>query len=96
MIDGARAAFGLSADIQVFYVERMSLGNVGEDFRPGNNAALANSAVVADGADATTLAHELGHILLDDGTHRGDASRLMGTLPRTDHDFTCTECDTMR
>lgn len=67
--------------VNVFFVRSMSGGSLGESFWDASwGAGLEGSVVVATDpmeASSRTLAHELGHVLLDSGGHSPDAANLM-------------------
>lgn len=65
--------------IHVYHVPSMSAGSRGEAFIPSITPALPAAVVVSDSAASDTLAHELGHILLNDGGHHADADNLMAS-----------------
>jgi hypothetical protein len=69
---------GGASAIHVYYVPSMSAGSRGEafnSFSPG----LPSAVVVSDSAASDTLAHELGHVILDDASHHADPDNLMAT-----------------
>lgn len=68
---------GGSSVIHAYYVPGLSAKSRGENIRKGNSPTLPESLIVSDSAATDTLAHELGHILLGDGTHHGDPDNLM-------------------
>lgn len=73
--------------VNVFFVRSLSGGSLGESFRDAANWGddLEGSVVVATDpmeANSRTLAHELGHVLTDNGGHSPDAGNLMkGVAP---------------
>jgi hypothetical protein len=76
MYTGARAAFGLGARIQAFFVRDMlgvpatTIANSTPAFcATGPAAPFRGVAVVQNVTDTDTLAHEIGHILLNSGAH---------------------------
>jgi hypothetical protein len=70
---------GGNAVIHIYYVPSMSAGSRGEAFWPAAAPALAPAVVVSDSAASDTLAHELGHVLLDDGGHSADPDNLIAS-----------------
>jgi hypothetical protein len=64
-----------SGAVTAYYVKGLSHGSIGENFRPGHGTGLIG--VVSTGAHSRTLAHELGHLLLDEGSHPGDPDNFM-------------------
>ena len=77
----AEAAFGLTSRIRAFYVESVSSGVWGCSRPPscgtGEATILHGMVVVSNKGSVGTLAHELGHILLDGGGHSGYKDNLM-------------------
>ncbi|MGA1867321.1 MAG: DUF4157 domain-containing protein [bacterium] len=68
--DEEKALFKLNQKagvITVYYVKGLSMGNLGEAFWPALGHSLVGA--VCTGSYITDFAHELGHILLDDGGH---------------------------
>jgi hypothetical protein len=98
--EGAGREFGLSARVRVFYVESSHPGDRGRSVPPscatGAAASIPNMLMVTNSAVDRTLAHELGHILLDPGTHGMPANNLMHvTNTATGNDLTSTQCATI-
>lgn len=58
----------------------------------GTAAAFRNTAVIVNTGDSSTLAHELGHVLLNSGAH--PAGTLMAPRPRPPG-FTDPQCATI-
>jgi hypothetical protein len=82
---GAAAAFGLGARFHAFFVLDMTGYNAsGYSLPPycatGAAAPFRNTIVVANSGDDSTLAHEMGHILLNSGKH--PANTIMAPRPR--------------
>jgi hypothetical protein len=87
MFDGAASTFGLSSRMRAFYVQSFSnYDAVAFSFPPrcatGDAAPYVNHIIIQDTENDDTLAHELGHILLNsyehDGIdHPGDTNNLM-------------------
>ncbi|TPQ34852.1 hypothetical protein C2U70_16000 [Bradyrhizobium guangdongense] len=78
LINGATTTFGLSARIRTFYVPTLSSHNRADSCPPGISTALARrTAYVSNDAMGRSLAHEMGHILLDSGAHRTAATDIM-------------------
>ncbi len=71
----AQTAFGLRARLRAFYVPSHDGRGHGFSFFPectrGPAARFHGHVVIRNGAPPRTLAHELGHILLNDGLHSG-------------------------
>lgn len=69
---------GGTGAVHVYYVPSLSSGSRGESFAASQFPLVTNHAVViSDAAAVDTFAHELGHVLLDDGGHHGNADNLM-------------------
>jgi hypothetical protein len=96
MFQGATAAFGLSGRIKAFFVDSISSGDRGYSRPPycatGSAHALLNMAAIGNSGDTTTLAHEIGHILLNLGGH--PKGTLMQPLPRP-NEITNPQCATI-
>jgi outer membrane protein OmpA-like peptidoglycan-associated protein len=97
---GATSQFGLSSRFRVFYVASCTPGARGFSVPPfcatGARAAIRDMIVVTndDPADRT-LAHELGHILLNTG-HSDDQNNLMHTTNgATGAQLTSDQCTTI-
>jgi hypothetical protein len=68
---------GGAAAVHAYFVPSMSAGSRGESFIPSEDHISA--VVISDSAVSDSLAHELGHVVLDDGTHNADPDNLMAT-----------------
>jgi hypothetical protein len=64
--------------LHVYFVPSMSAGSRGESFWPSMTPSHP-AVVVSDSAAVDTFAHELGHVLLDDGGHHSDPDNLMAS-----------------
>jgi hypothetical protein len=95
MVEGANSKYNLSSRIKVFYVATFT----GQDAyaitcdpgRYGNLTIIQNSAL------SDTLAHEFGHVLLDNDEHHGidnpsDTKNLMFAPGRTASDLDASQC----
>ena len=76
MFDGATARYKLGSRMRVFYVETLSGKNALAYSKPpycaiDAAAPYVNHAVIKNAALPDTLAHEFGHILLNNGVHHG-------------------------
>ena len=90
MFTGATADFNLSSRIRAFYVGSLNPSSTPEvhtdayslpPVAAGSDAALSNMVVITNTASARGLAHEFGHILLNEGdsAHQDmDPEYLMG------------------
>jgi peptidoglycan hydrolase-like protein with peptidoglycan-binding domain len=97
---GASADFGLSSPIRVFYVASTTPSDRGYSFPPfcatGASAGLNGMAAVTNTAASRTLAHELGHILMNSPTHPPDTNNLMHeTNTATGEQLTAAQCATI-
>src|SRR5690606_9595063 len=70
---------GGASVIHAYYVPSMSAGSRGEAFLPSITPSLPAALVISDSAASDTLAHELGHILLDQAGHHADPDNLMAS-----------------
>lgn len=66
------------AAIHAYYVPSMSAGSRGESFGPSWTPSYP-AVVISDAAASDSLAHELGHVLLDDVSHDSDPDNLMAS-----------------
>ena len=76
MFDGATARYKLGSRMRVFYVETLSGKNALAYSKPpycaiDDATPYVNHAVIKNAALPDTLAHEFGHILLNNGVHHG-------------------------
>jgi hypothetical protein len=95
MFTGARTAFGLSAPIQAFFVPSLpgaSGYSIPRFCAIGGYAPYRGIAVIQNSGDASTLAHEAGHILLDSGGH--PSNTIMQPRPRP-NEITDPQCTTI-
>jgi hypothetical protein len=100
LFDGATADFGLSSRIRAFYVASINPAVPAYSRPPfcstGAGSVLQNMAVVTNTASVRGLAHEFGHILLNNGNHPNDPLNLMsapGNPPG--EQLTATDCTTI-
>jgi hypothetical protein len=99
---GATARFGLTARIRAFFPATFSgQGGRGYSVNPacatGPAAVIRNMAVVRNTGTTRTLAHEIGHILLDSAAHTGGTTNLMvptAVAPLAER-ITDTQCTTI-
>lgn len=78
MINGATTRFGLSARIRTFYVPALNTGSRADSCPPtGSSALLRRRVYVTNDGMGRSLAHEIGHILLDPGPHRTNVANIM-------------------
>jgi hypothetical protein len=103
--DGATATFGLTGRIRAFYVESLVGGSKATSFpanwATGAAAPYEGMIIVTNSGATRTLAHEIGHILLDaDGTvhttHPGGTDNIMEpTGSSTGSTLDPTQCPTV-
>lgn len=81
MWNGATTRFALSARVRAFYVGSLASGDRGYSVpgycATGAAAGLNGLAGVGNSGRSRTLAHELGHILLNSDAHPDDTGNLM-------------------
>jgi hypothetical protein len=70
---------GGKGTIHAYFVPDMSAGSRGEAFMPSTTPNGVRALVISNSAAVDTFAHELGHVLLDDGSHHGDPDNLMAS-----------------
>lgn len=95
----ASTTFGLAARFRAFFPATLSGGGgaaSGYSFPPfcatGAAAGFRNIAVIENSGDSSTLAHELGHILLNSSAHPGGT--IMSGRPRPPR-LTDPQCTTL-
>jgi hypothetical protein len=64
--------------IHAYFVPSMSAGSRGESFGPSWTPSIP-AVVISDSAASDSLAHELGHVLMDDVSHDPDPDNLMAS-----------------
>jgi hypothetical protein len=80
MITGATTRFGISARIRTFYVRTIGNGPRASSCPPtGAIPLLTRRVYVSNDALGRSLAHEIGHILLNPGPHSTDVTNIMAT-----------------
>jgi len=102
MYDGATSELHLSSRMRAFYVQTFSGYDVLAFSLPpycasGTRAPYVNHLIIEDAALHDTLAHELGHILLNSEAHHGidnraDTKNLMFAPGRTASDIDASQC----
>jgi peptidoglycan hydrolase-like protein with peptidoglycan-binding domain len=97
---GASADFGLSNSIRIFYVASLTSGSRAYSIPAfcgtGASAGLRGMAAVSNSGQQRSLAHELGHILLNSPTHPADTNNLMNpTNTATGEQLTAAQCSTI-
>jgi hypothetical protein len=97
LFQGAATAFGLGARFRAFFVQSITGVNASGYSRPpycatGPSAPFVNTIIVVNSGDDSTLAHEMGHILLNSGGH--PANTIMSPRPRP-NEITDPQCTTI-
>jgi hypothetical protein len=105
MFNGAASSHGLSSRMRFFFVASLTPATARAYSIPpfravGGQAGYVNHGVVSNSALSDTVAHELGHILIDSGAHTGivnpaDTRNLMFAPGRTASDLDATQCATI-
>lgn len=105
MFDGGTKAHNLSSRMRVFYVATMTPNTGRANSTPpycatGASAPYLDYIEINNSALPDTLAHELGHILLNSGSHTGivnpaDTTNLMFAPSRTGSNLDATQCSTI-
>ncbi len=65
--------------LHLYYVPALSDGNEAEAFNSSGFPSVNNGLVVSNKARIFAFAHELGHVLLDDGSHHSNTDNLMAS-----------------
>src|SRR5262249_41613780 len=102
LFDGAAQKYGLSSRMRAYYVKSITVNpaaygySLGPYCATGPAAPYVNNLVIEADALADTLAHELGHILINRGAHSGiddpnDTNNLM-VGGRTGSDIDDSQC----
>ena len=66
--------------LHVYYAPSLSSGSFAEAFWTSGFPTVSNGVVVSNAAPGIALAHEIGHVLLNDGSHfTGNNDNLMTT-----------------
>jgi len=97
MFNGATTAFGLTARIRAFFVSSItgyaaSAVSIPQYCATGTLAPFRNYMAIENGADTSTMAHEVGHILLNSGGH--PVGSIMQARPRP-NEITDPQCTTI-
>lgn len=101
LMSGATTRFALSSRLRAFYVRAVGSGARAEAYPPycatGGAAVARNMIEVTNNSNGRSLAHEVGHILLNSGNHPTDMQRTMGpagAAPQGET-FNDAECSTI-
>ncbi len=103
LFDGAKAKYGLSSRMKLFFVDTFSgVGSAAAYSYPpycatGSASPYVDHAVITNGAYCDTVAHELGHILINSGDHQSiddptSRSNIMFAPGRNDSEIDATQC----
>lgn len=105
LFDGAKAKHGLASRMKFYFVDTLSgIAALGYSIPPycatGAAGPYVDHGVIPNNALSDTVAHELGHILINSGTHTSidnpaDTKNLMFS-PRTDSKIDATQCSRIR
>jgi hypothetical protein len=101
LVQGATARFGVAARVRAFFPATFSLAagrGLSRAASCGPVASKRNTAIVQNAATERTLAHELGHILLDPGPHQAAATQnvmVPTAVSPLGEAFTDTDCGTI-
>ena len=101
LMTGATARFGLSSRLRAFYLLDVGSHARAESYPPycatGGAAVTRNMLEITNDSNGRSLAHEAGHVLLNNGNHPTDLLRVMGPAGRAPQGetFTDTECSTI-
>jgi hypothetical protein len=92
LFNHARKDLGFNARIQAYFVpEFKGITEAAHSYpRSCSPGKWAGTAVISNSADSSTLAHEIGHILLDPGPHK--KGTLMETPPPRPNEITDQQC----
>lgn len=90
MFRESRTLFGLAGRIRAYFLPAASTGDRGYSRPPFCASGIGrDTAVVTNSGDTSTLAHEIGHILLSSPAHPRDT--LMGPVPHP-NELTDRQC----
>ena len=88
--------------LHAYYVPSISIGSRGSSFRAGRYGGLfpgtANAVQIANSAAADTFAHEVVHVLTNQGGHHSDSNNLMASGRRRNvgvDELEQTQCNRM-
>ena len=105
MFDGATSKHGLSSRMRFFFVASLTPSTARAYSIPpfraiGGQASYVDHGVVSNTALTDTVAHELGHILIDSGAQTAivnpaDITNLMFAPGRTGSNLDATQCATI-
>ncbi|MEO6232015.1 MAG: DUF4157 domain-containing protein [Ferruginibacter sp.] len=63
--------------LHLYFVPALSAGSDAESFWTSGFPTVRNGVAISDGARNCAVAHEIGHVLMDDGGHHGNKDNLM-------------------
>lgn len=83
--------------LHLYYVPSLSAGSEAESFWTSGFPTVNNGVAVSNGARACAVAHEIGHVLLNDGGHHSNKDNLMasGSINTCAGELEQTQCDRM-
>jgi len=84
--------------LHLYYVPSLSTGNnEAESFWTAAFPTVNNGVAVEDGARPCAVAHEIGHVLMNDGGHHGNVDNLMarGPVNTCAGELEATQCSRM-
>jgi hypothetical protein len=94
MYRGGAATYGMNAALRAFFVEDSRAS--GYSFPPycatGGASLVRGMAIINNSGNTDTLAHELGHILINSGSHT-PAGSVMASRPRPTLRLTDWQCN---
>jgi hypothetical protein len=84
--------------IHMYFVPALSAGSEAESFWSSGFPTVNNGVAVADYARNCAVAHEIGHVLLDDGGHHPNKDNLMasGKINTCAGELEQSQCDKMK
>lgn len=83
--------------IHLYYVPSLSAGNEAEAFWTSGFPTVNNGVAISETARACAVAHEIGHVLLNDGGHHSNKDNLMarGSINTCKGELEQSQCDKM-
>jgi hypothetical protein len=97
LLPAIRRTFGLNSRLKVLYFEQINPGARGTSHRLGNSTTITRDHIyMTNTAAPRTLAHEIGHILLDGNFHHLPSDNLMHPSDTaTGSNLTPQQCSTI-
>jgi hypothetical protein len=83
--------------LHLYYVPSLSGGSEAESFWTSGFPTVNNGVAISNGARACAVAHEIGHVLLNDGSHHSNKDNLMapGSTNTCAGELEQSQCDRM-